>query len=146
MLLADEVDRLNDPSIAPLPALDDQRLAAMSQVINATGALRQRFAQLARGGNIDGISLGCELSPRRGEVLKLLLFGMSEKRIALQVRLSRHTIHEHVKAIYKRFDVNSRPELMAKFLRDALESVSAERAVNQPSSATPLLSAASGCC
>jgi DNA-binding CsgD family transcriptional regulator len=54
-----------------------------------------------------------ELAPRYQRVLQHLLAGGSEKALADQLNLSRHTIHEYVRAIYKKFNVNSRSELMA---------------------------------
>jgi DNA-binding CsgD family transcriptional regulator len=56
------------------------------------------------------------LSPRRREVLSLLLRGDSEKQIASTLHLSRPTVHEHVSALYRHFMVSSRPELMARFV------------------------------
>lgn len=118
MLLNDEVRRQMDPSIAPPVRPDDSRVLAMSQILRATSALRQRFAEVPNAGNIDGISLRYELTGRQREVLTLLLFGLSEKVIAFRVGLSRHTVHEHVKAIYRVMLVNSRAELMARCLRE----------------------------
>jgi DNA-binding CsgD family transcriptional regulator len=46
-----------------------------------------------------------------------LLFGRSEKEVALILGLSRHTVHEHVKAIYRAYGVRSRAELMSLLLR-----------------------------
>lgn len=56
------------------------------------------------------------LSPRQEDTLRLLLHGDGEKQIAVQLNLSRHTVHEHVKAIYRITGVNSRGELLAKLL------------------------------
>src|SRR5882724_4887295 len=53
------------------------------------------------------------LTPRQTETLRLFLLGASEKQAALQLGVSRHTVHEHVKAIYRTLDVSSRSELMA---------------------------------
>jgi DNA-binding CsgD family transcriptional regulator len=57
-----------------------------------------------------------DLSARMKEVLQMLLSGDSEKQIAAKIGLSRNTVHHHVKAVYKRFGVNSRPELMLQCL------------------------------
>ena len=46
-------------------------------------------------------------------VLRLLLEGLSEKRVAEKLHLSPQTIHTHAKQIYKTLGVHSRPELMA---------------------------------
>jgi DNA-binding CsgD family transcriptional regulator len=59
---------------------------------------------------------GEDLTERQREVLKLLLAGDSEKEIAAQLHRSVHTIHTYVKQLYEHFRVNSRGELMAKFI------------------------------
>jgi DNA-binding NarL/FixJ family response regulator len=56
------------------------------------------------------------LSPRMQQTLQRLLVGDSEKQIARQLGVSRHTIHVYVKAIYKGFGVSSRGELLARFV------------------------------
>jgi DNA-binding CsgD family transcriptional regulator len=58
-----------------------------------------------------------ELPPRLRQVLDCLLEGDSEKQVAARLGLSRHTVHDHVKALYRRLGVTSRPELMARCLR-----------------------------
>ena len=56
-------------------------------------------------------------SKRMIDTLQLLLAGDSEKEVATKLNLSIHTVHIHVKKLYKRLDVSSRAELMAKCLR-----------------------------
>jgi DNA-binding CsgD family transcriptional regulator len=56
------------------------------------------------------------LSRRQNDTLQLLRTGASEKQIAAALGLSPHTVHEHVTAVYRRFGVKSRAELMARFL------------------------------
>src|SRR5438445_163542 len=56
------------------------------------------------------------LSPRLSQTLQRLLSGESEKQIAAQLGLSRHTVHVYVKTLYRRFDVTSRPELLARWI------------------------------
>jgi DNA-binding CsgD family transcriptional regulator len=53
------------------------------------------------------------LAPRLRPVLDGLLAGRSEKEVAAACELSPHTVHEYVKAIYRRMGVNSRAELLA---------------------------------
>ena len=48
-------------------------------------------------------------------VLLHLLKGLSEKQIAAELVISKHTVHEHVKKIYTRYAVSSRSELQAIF-------------------------------
>jgi pSer/pThr/pTyr-binding forkhead associated (FHA) protein len=56
------------------------------------------------------------LSPAQRRIFDLLVRGDAEKEIAATVKLSPHTIHNHVKAIYKAYDVHSRGELLAVLL------------------------------
>ena len=56
------------------------------------------------------------LSIAQLRVLDLLLTGRSEKQVAVKLRLSPHTVHNHVKVIYRRMNVSSRPELLALFV------------------------------
>jgi len=56
------------------------------------------------------------LSKRMKDTLQHLLAGDSEKEVAAKLGLSQHTIHIHVKNLYKRLAVCSRAELMAKCL------------------------------
>lgn len=60
-----------------------------------------------------------KLSPRKRQTLQRLLAGDSEKQIAKHLSVSPHTVHVYVKALYKGFDVQSRGELLAKFVRPA---------------------------
>jgi DNA-binding CsgD family transcriptional regulator len=60
-----------------------------------------------------------QLSDAQRRVLDLLLRGRSEKAVAAKLKLSRHTVHNHVKEIYRRFDVGSRAELLALFVSES---------------------------
>jgi DNA-binding CsgD family transcriptional regulator len=57
------------------------------------------------------------LSRRLRETLSLLLEGMSEKQVAGELDLSIKTVHEYVGMLYKHFQVSSRGELLAYFIR-----------------------------
>lgn len=57
------------------------------------------------------------LSPRTRQTLERLLAGDSEKQIAAHLGVSRHTVHVYVKALYKGFNVCSRGELLARFVK-----------------------------
>lgn len=54
-----------------------------------------------------------DLPPRLRQTLHFLLQGDSEKQIAARLGLSQSTTHEYVTALYRRFQVHSRAELMA---------------------------------
>jgi DNA-binding CsgD family transcriptional regulator len=51
------------------------------------------------------------LTPRLRDTLRHLLSGMSEKQIADVMELSRQTVHDYVKALYRRYGVGSRSQL-----------------------------------
>lgn len=56
------------------------------------------------------------LPPRLRPVLRRLLAGDGEKQAALRLGLSPHTVHQYTKALYRAFGVNSRGELLARFV------------------------------
>ncbi len=56
------------------------------------------------------------LTARRLEVLSRLLEGDSEKEIAYLFGVGKATIHDHVLAIYRHFEVSSRGELLSMFI------------------------------
>jgi DNA-binding CsgD family transcriptional regulator len=57
------------------------------------------------------------LSPRLRETLACLMEGDSEKQVAARLGLSPATIHQYVTALYRRFGVQSRGQLMAYILK-----------------------------
>jgi DNA-binding CsgD family transcriptional regulator len=58
-----------------------------------------------------------QLSPRLRQVLKCLLEGDSEKQAAARLHLQPQTVSQYVKAVYRHFRVNSRAELLARWVR-----------------------------
>jgi DNA-binding CsgD family transcriptional regulator len=59
------------------------------------------------------------LSETQRRVLDLLLTGLAEKEVACKLDISPHTVHNHVKEIYRRMDVNSRAELLVLFVSES---------------------------
>jgi len=47
----------------------------------------------------------------------LLLEGRSEKEVASALKLSARTVHDYVMMLYEHFQVSSRAELLAYFIR-----------------------------
>lgn len=64
-------------------------------------------------GLYDGLT---PLTPRERQVLLFLLEHYSEKEIAALLGLTRQTVHQYVVSIYRKFQVNSRPEIVALWL------------------------------
>lgn len=56
------------------------------------------------------------LGPRLVQTLHRMLAGDSEKQIAAHLGVSPHTVHVYVKGLYRHFGVNSRGELLARFV------------------------------
>ena len=80
-------------------------------MLHALKLLQPNFYQWCRMiGTLDGVVL----APRERQVLKLLLEGHSEKACAQIVGIKHNYLHQIVVRIYKKFDVDSRPSLMAK--------------------------------
>jgi DNA-binding CsgD family transcriptional regulator len=53
------------------------------------------------------------LSVRELEVSQLLLTGLPTDEVASRLHISRHTLRDHVKAIFTKVGANSRSEMMA---------------------------------
>ena len=91
----------NDPRFLPLQLrrvdLFHQELGVLWEV-----AARRRKNEAAR------------LPPRQQQVIDALRVGLSEKEVASRLGLSRHTVHRHVSALHKRFNAQSRGELLFK--------------------------------
>ncbi len=62
------------------------------------------------------------LTPAQQQVLRHLLHGDDEDAIAVQLGRSWHTVHTHLKAIFKHFGVHTRVELVARLLGQNLNS------------------------
>lgn len=57
------------------------------------------------------------LPPRARQVLRCLLDGDSDKQVAVRVGLATVTVNQHVKRVLRHFRVNSRAELLARWVR-----------------------------
>jgi DNA-binding CsgD family transcriptional regulator len=58
-----------------------------------------------------------DLAPRARQVLGCLLEGDGDKQIAARLKLSKFTVNQYTKQIFRHFGVNSRPELLARWIR-----------------------------
>jgi DNA-binding CsgD family transcriptional regulator len=73
-----------------------------------------RLVELGLGPYIHRRPPPAELSPRDREVLQLLCEGLSDKEIASRLSISRHTVNQRTKRLYRHFRVHSRAELIAR--------------------------------
>lgn len=58
-----------------------------------------------------------DLGPQVRRVLRCLLDGDSDKQVAVRLGISRYTVNQYTKVIYKHFGTNGRAELMARWVR-----------------------------
>jgi DNA-binding CsgD family transcriptional regulator len=61
----------------------------------------------------EGATLRTCLSPRENQVCDLLLLGCSSDAIALRLGISRHTVKDHRKQIFRKLGIASLAELFA---------------------------------
>jgi two-component system NarL family response regulator len=64
--------------------------------------------------DVKGTRESSTLTRREKEVLQGIASGLSEKKMADTLSLSPHTIHTHIKKIYRKLQVNSRAEAVLK--------------------------------
>jgi DNA-binding CsgD family transcriptional regulator len=57
-----------------------------------------------------------ELTPREQAVAELVLRGYSTQQIVNELQISAHTVQDHLKSVFAKFDVGSRRELVATLL------------------------------
>lgn len=58
-----------------------------------------------------------QLAPRVRQVLRCFLEGDGDKQVAARLDLSKHTVNQYAKTIFAHFQVNSRQELLARWVR-----------------------------
>jgi DNA-binding NarL/FixJ family response regulator len=58
-----------------------------------------------------------DLPPRVRQVLRCLLEGDGDKQIAVRLGLTRHTVNQYTKLLFRHFGVASRTELLARWVR-----------------------------
>jgi pSer/pThr/pTyr-binding forkhead associated (FHA) protein len=95
--------------------LDVQLLPSESKGPASVASIDQLASSEARDPGLSTLILQAKLSRAQEQVLRLLLQGMSEKQIAARLHLSRHTVHAHVKSIYRALGVHARTELLTRF-------------------------------
>lgn len=64
----------------------------------------------------DDDALRARLSPRQRQTLQLMLSGLCDKEIAGRLGISRYTVNQYTKNIYRHYAVTSRAQLLARLL------------------------------
>jgi DNA-binding NarL/FixJ family response regulator len=92
--------------------LETVRMVASGHVVFASSVWS------ALGEEDDASNRGiAELSPREYEVLELLSRGFGNREVAAKLGLSVETVKTHIERLYKRLDVTTRTDAVAKALR-----------------------------
>jgi DNA-binding CsgD family transcriptional regulator len=60
----------------------------------------------------------CELTPRERQIVEMILRGVPVPEMATTLWLSPYTVRDHIKAIYNKLGVRSRPEMTAKLFHE----------------------------
>ena len=59
------------------------------------------------------VSAAHQLSPRESDVTLLVARGLSTSEIGQSLRITEHTVQDHLKAVFTKFGVRSRGQLLA---------------------------------
>jgi DNA-binding CsgD family transcriptional regulator len=105
--------KLNDRlRLGAVPCLitAEQRVASFAEDDDGTAGLVLRTES-------EPLRIDADLSPPQIEVLQLIAEGLTESEVATQTGRSYHTVHAHVRALYKLFGVHSRGELIRRLKR-----------------------------
>ena len=94
-------------------------LEAVKEVYGGGAPMSASIARLVIQSFQKGIADNA-LTPRELEILSLLCQGKSYKLIAEALHLSKGTVHSHLKKIYKKLEVNSMTEAVAKAYQERL--------------------------
>lgn len=74
----------------------------------------QQAIEEAQGAALDELE---RLSPRERDMVKALRAGLAPKQIALDYKISEHTVRNHIKSVYRKLGVHSQLELISKLTR-----------------------------
>jgi DNA-binding CsgD family transcriptional regulator len=99
-------------SVRPSEAAD-----FLGKLLRCAGRLTARMQSPSKSARLHDVARS--LPSREREALEFLLAGRSEKEAAHLMRLSVHTVHTYAKSLYRRFGVESRSELLAKWVKAA---------------------------
>jgi len=94
----------------------------LAEAIRATNAglptlspeITQSFSEKSES---PSMPTGNELTPRESEVLKLIIGGLSNAEIGLQLNISTYTVKNHVSSILVKMGVSSRTEAVSQVLQ-----------------------------
>jgi len=94
----------------------------IDDALRAASALMEPRPERPAGNGFDSISEApvAMLTPREVEILTALGEGLSNKEVARALGISAHTVKFHLETIFRKLDVTSRAEAVAKGLRQGI--------------------------
>jgi DNA-binding CsgD family transcriptional regulator len=108
---------------------------------NTTASRFENSGQQIAAGRPD---LMGRVSNAQARVLEFLLAGYTEPQIAEKIGRSRHTVHDHTKAIYSALNVNNRVQLVLLFSQLTAPAVVAAPVIAQAPAPAPIRPISSG--
>ncbi len=116
-------ERANRPAIAPPPRTRMRAVTGRWLTLHATwlaGADEGRERQIAVVLEASPatqvwplVTAAHQLSPRESDVTLLVARGLSTSEIGQSLRITEHTVQDHLKVVFDKFGVRSRGQLMA---------------------------------
>lgn len=98
-----------------------QILSAITEIYEGgapmTPSIASRVLAMFKKQSATQIPESFDLTKRESEILKLLMEGMSNKRIADLCFISTETVRVHIKSIYSKLQVHSKSEAVAKAIK-----------------------------
>lgn len=103
---------------------EDEIRQRILEVLDGGAALSPKIGRLMMERMRDKPSAATEvdygLTPRELEVLEWLVQGLPKKQIAVRVGMSPHTVDSHLRSIYRRMNVRSNTEAVARAVREGV--------------------------
>lgn len=106
-------DRVTDNGVLPRDASAEQINAALYAVSVGLAVSMPMQSQLSELTERDTVTL---LTPRELQILSAISEGSSNKEIARQLSISLHTVKFHVESLFRKLNVRSRAEAVARGL------------------------------
>lgn len=103
------------------PFMMDALLRTIDKVLH-TGchmdetAVSRLIDAISRRNNVHLLQIEYQLTDREMDILMLIKAGHSYKKVAEQLKISYHTVNHHLKSAYTKLDINSRSELVARYM------------------------------
>jgi DNA-binding NarL/FixJ family response regulator len=98
-------------------------LVSVLNTVEETGSflsselLTKLFYQISRKNEPADDPLKAKLTKKEWEVVALIKEGLSYKEIAAKLNITFHTVNHHLKNVYLKLDVQSKSQLLAKYLK-----------------------------